>query len=441
MQPADPPAVPPGPSGPTGRPTLKRPWWLPPFLGAIPDVEKRQLDLLGAVALALLFEEYDLAMLTAALPQIAASLNMAEADFGLYLGWIRLGALPAFALIPYADRIGRRRVFLVSLIGTALATLLTAVTRTPLEFVLCQMVTRTFFVSGSAMAFVIIAEEFPANHRGWGIGMVGALGASGHGVAMALFSQIDRLPYGWRALYAIGFIPLLLLPFFRRRVPETARFDRHDAATNGDESGGYSLAPLLGLVREYPGRALGIAVAGFLPAIGLVGAFQFTGYFTQTVHGWSPGQYAAMVFFGGGIGIIGNIVGGRLADRFGRRVVGIVLLGSFPFWVALFYNGPGFVLPVAWVGFLFASQGGRVILRALATELFPTAQRASATGLYIILEAAGGAAGLFILYFGSVGEGDFVPLTTALGFAVLVGGGVLLFFPETKQRELETISR
>jgi putative MFS transporter len=419
---------------------LKRPWWLPPFLGPIPDVEQRHLQLLGAVALALLFEEYDLAMLTAALPQIAASLDMAETDFGLYLGIIRLGALPAFALIPYADRIGRRRIFLTTLVGTALSTLLTAFTQTPEQFVVCQMITRTFFVTGSAIAFVVIAEEFPAAHRGWGIGMLGALGASGHGVAMALFSQIDRLPYGWRTLYAIGVVPILLLPYFRRRVPETQRFDAHDAEST-DETGSYSLAPLLGLVSEFPARALGIAIAGFLPAVGLVGAFQFTGYFTQTVHGWSPGQYAAMVFFGGAIGIGGNIVGGKLADRFGRRAVGITLLGSFPFWVALFYNGPGWAVPIAWIGFLFGSQGGRVILRTLATELFPTSQRATATGLFIIFEALGGAAGLFVLYFGSVGAGDFIGLTTALGFAVMVGGGVLLFFPETRQKELESISR
>ena len=396
--------------------------------------------MLGAVALALLFEEYDLAMLTAALPQIAESLQMAESDFGLYLGLIRLGALPAFVLIPYADIVGRRRVFLITLAGTAIATLLTAFTQTPAQFVICQMVTRVFFVTGSAIAFVIVAEKFPANHRGWGIGMLGALGASGHGVAMGLFSQIDRLPYGWRTLYAIGIVPLLLIPFFRRRVPETERFGRHEEMS-AEKTGGYTLRPLLELVREYPIRVAGIATAGFLPAVGLVGAFQFTGYYTQTVHGWSPGQYAAMVFFGGALGIAGNIVAGRLADRFGRRIVGITLLGSFPFWVALFYNGPGWAVPIAWIGFLFGSQGGRVILRTLATELFPTAQRATATGLYTILEALGGAAGLFLLYIGSTGEGDFVTLTTVLGFAVLVGGGVLVFFPETSQRELEDISR
>ena len=106
----------------------RRPWWIPHFLGPIPAVEEPHLRLLGAVSLALLFEEYDLAMLTAALPQIAESIQMAEADFGFYLGLIRLGALPAFALIPYADRIGRRRVFLVTLVGTAVATVATSAT-------------------------------------------------------------------------------------------------------------------------------------------------------------------------------------------------------------------------------------------------------------------------------------------------------------------------
>ena len=67
------------------------------------------------------------------------------------------------------------------------------------------------------------------------------------------------------------------------------------------------------MFRTAPGRAIGVAIAGFLPAVGLVGAFQFTGYFAQTVHGWSPGQYAAMVFFGGGLGIAGNVVAGHLA--------------------------------------------------------------------------------------------------------------------------------
>jgi len=417
----------------------ERPWWLLHIFGPVPAVEKRHLDLLFAVSLALLFEEYDLAMLTAALPQIASTLNMSETDFGYYLGMIRLGALPAFALIPYADRVGRKRVFLISLVGSAVATTLTAFTQTPEQFVACQMVTRTFFVTGSAISFVFITEEYPAQHRGWGVGMLGAISSTGHGIAIGIFSQIDRLPHGWRTLYMLGALPILLLPFFLKRIPETQRFRNHDASL-GDESTRYSIRPLLELVVNSPARTLGIGAAGFLPSIGLVGAFQFTGYFTQTVHGWSPGQYAAMIFFGGGLGIAGNIVAGHLSDRFGRKAVGITLLGSFPFSVALFYNGPSWALPIGWIGFLFCSQGSRVILRAFATELFPTEHRASAIGLWTILDAMGGGAGLFLLYFAGPQEGEFAFYTTALSVAALVGASILIFFPETNQRELEAIS-
>jgi len=76
----------------------------------------------------------------------------------------------------------------------------------------------------------------------------------------------------------------------------------------------------------------------------------------------------------------------------------------------------------------------------MAAELFPTEHRASASGLWTILEALGGAAGLFVLYFASVEQGDFAVYATLLSLSVLAGGCVLAFFPETNQRELEAIT-
>ncbi len=132
-------------------------------------MEPRLRRLLGLVSLALFFESYDVSMLTSALKHIADDLAIAPQALAGWLSLIRLGALPAFLLVPFADRLGRRTVFLASLVGMSVGTLATAFVQTPVQFVVAQMAIRTFLVAGAAVAIVIVTEEFPAEHRGWAI--------------------------------------------------------------------------------------------------------------------------------------------------------------------------------------------------------------------------------------------------------------------------------
>lgn len=425
----------------------KRPRVLSAVLGRVPpEVDNRALKLLGVVALAFFFEEYDQTMVTAALKQISAELRIPESDLPLYLALIRLGALPAFLLIPLADRIGRRPVFVFATAAMGLVTFATAFSQTPLQFVLLQALTRTFFVAGSAVAFVIVTEEFPAAHRGWGMGMLAALGAVGHGFGAAAFSQIDRLPYGWRALYALGIVPVLLVPWFLRHIPETQRFMREvkSVATGISTQRRWlfdMITPLRALGATHPARAAGVAFTGFATSVATLPAFQFSGYFTQTKLGFSPSQYSILVIAGGAIGILGNIVAGRLGDTLGRKRVGAVFLALFPLACLGFYQGTVAVSIAAWVLLLFCAMGGRLILRALATELFPTSQRGAASGLFSMLEALGSVAGLLAIHYyrpdDIEGLALAVPLVSTSTWLALL---VLLRFPETRQRELEQIA-
>ncbi len=423
---------------------LRNPWWIPPLLGRVPvGVEPAHLRVLGAVALALFFEEYDLAMLTNALKFIADDLGMVEAALPNYLGVVRLGALPALFLIPLADRFGRRRVFLLSLAGSGITTFLTAFSRSPAEFVFLQMCCRTFFVAGSAVSVVMITEEFPAHSRGWGIGMLAALGVSGHGFAALLFSQIATLPFGWRFLYAVGIVPVLFLPLFAARLRETRRFEIHRAerAAAGDSAGvAATFAPALALARHHPVRALGVTLTAGVSSLGMIAAFQFTSYYVLKVHGWSAGDYALMVLLGGGVGIVGNVVAGHLGDVAGRRRVGFLVLAAFPAFVTLFYRAPGILVPVAFVGFVFCSSAGRTILRAFSSELFPTSQRGTAAGWFSLVDTLGAAGGLLLLGLAAREEGDVARMIPYLTSLVLIGALALLFFPETGRRELEEIS-
>jgi MFS family permease len=138
----------------------RNPWWIPPFLGRVPEgVESRHLTLLGFVALAMFFENYDVSLLTSVLKFLSEDFGLSEAELGTFAGSIRLGTLPAFFLVPLADRIGRQRMFLVSVAGLSLGAFLTAFSQTPMQFVALQVLSRSFIITASATAFVIVTEE------------------------------------------------------------------------------------------------------------------------------------------------------------------------------------------------------------------------------------------------------------------------------------------
>ena len=92
---------------PWGSRAPDNPWWIAPIFGRVPDVPSRNVSLLGTVALALLFEQYDQAMLTAAASQIAATFGLQESDLAWLFLRIQAGSLVAFFLVPFADRLGQ----------------------------------------------------------------------------------------------------------------------------------------------------------------------------------------------------------------------------------------------------------------------------------------------------------------------------------------------
>lgn len=415
----------------------RRPRGLWALLRAPEDVPPDMLRLLGLVSLALFFESYDLSMLTSALPYIAADLDMPTSGLGFDLAIIRLGALPAVLAVPMIDRLGRRRLFLAAIVATSAGTFATAFAPNQATFVVLQMAVRGAMLLGAATAVVIVTEEFPAAHRGWAIGALGALSASGHGLGALLFSFIERLPGGWRALYVVGALPLFLVPHFRRSIAETRRFAR---LSGGGGAGAGWLAPIRAFLGTHPDRAARLTLATLLVSIGDVATFQFTSYVAKEVHGWTPGQYAAMFIGAGAIGIVGNGVAGRLGDRIGRRRVGAGFLSVFPFAALLFYNGPAWTMPIAFGAFVFCQTAGATIIRALSTELFPTAHRGTSAGWIALVQTGGWALGLAVIGFWASDTAGIALATSTISFAVMAGGLALLGLPETRQRELEHIS-
>ena len=426
---------------------VDRPWWLPHFLGRVPlGLGAGHVALVGVVSLAALFENYDQSMLTSAFKQIRESFDLSQAEASSLFAWIRLGAIPAFLVLPLADRIGRRRVFLVSIVGMSLGTILSGLAPDPTTFVVAQTLTRTFIVACISCAVVIIAEELPAEHRGWGIGILGAIGSFGFGLGAILYAFIDSLPFGWRSMYMVGGVPLLLMPRFLRSVPETRRFLEERAARDRGERPEVGwVGPMIELLRTYPGRSLAIAAMAFFFATGSSPAFGLLSDFVQSTHEWTPRDYSMMALIAGTFGIIGNPAMGWAADRVGRRPVAMAAFGLFPIFAIAIYMGPARAIPVAWVPFVFMLVGANVLMRIVSSELFPTSSRNTALGWETLFETVGGAAGYalvgMVTLSGMTSSSTSIgPAAVAVSLLTLVSALVIWFVPETAGQELEATS-
>ena len=217
-------AYPPPMSSPSDE-RVGRPWWTyaVPYPGAMPDLSRKQWSIMGLLAAAELFDHYDVGIMSLALSKIQIGLAIPEAEIAQVVAIVRLGMLPAFALTMMADRMGRRRLLLATILGFTICTGATALVRDTTDFMVLQFLARVFIAGETMLAVVVLAEELNAGDRGFGIGLLGALGALGHGLAAIVFGFVEFLPFGWRALYAVGVIPLLFLAWFRRGLPETQR--------------------------------------------------------------------------------------------------------------------------------------------------------------------------------------------------------------------------
>jgi putative MFS transporter len=419
-----------------------RPGWLryAPFLGRPPALTRRQWRVLGLVSIVSIFEIYDVFLLSLNLKQIQADLGFPEAQLGLLGGLVRSGALFSLPVTLAADRFGRRRLLLVTILGYTLCTGATAFAPNAICFVIFQFLARVFAGAEGAIANVVIAEEFDAKNRGWGIGALGALSACGGGLAALAFAFVNVLPFGWRSLYAVGLVPLLIVAHLRRTLPETVRFDALERQ-RVEFHAAPPLTPVRNLVRRYPGRLAMLAFAVLSIQMVMGPALFFASKYLQDVHTWSPGRVTVLTVVGGFFGITGNAAAGWLSDRQGRRPVTILFGVGMLVAILSFYLLRNPIGPFFWILLLFGLSGTDVMLAAYGAELFPTAVRSTASGVRVLCTTGGAVTGLALV-------SALFPLTgsnwTAVALLCAIGAlsplCVAALFPETAGRPLEEIA-
>jgi putative MFS transporter len=396
---------------------------------------------LAATCLSSLGSFYTLAVTALALPQIQRGLSIPEDELGSLFALLRFGTLFSLALAVLADRVGRRRLLIASVAGCALCNLATAFAPSGLALAWLQLGARCFLGGQILLAVVVVSEELSAENRGWGLGLLSAVGGLGGAVTVLAYAFVEHLPYGWRSLFVVGSFGLLCVPWLWRSLQETQRFSEHRGQVDVGSADAPPWAPLRDIVRLH-GWRLAALVGVIAPvAVILEPGSVFVSKHLQDDLGYSPGEVGLLVAVCGIATPLGNMLAGTISDRFGRRPVTVLVSLLLSVAIAIFYKGSGAVAVAVGLALIFLTLGGIMVLHAaLATELFPTGFRSTAAGLREAVTTVGASLGLWTLSLLYGATGSYPASITWVLLLTPVSPLIVLLIPETARRELEEIA-
>ena len=395
-----------------------------------------------------IFEGYDVTIFHLCTPDIAKTFHLDDRAVGTMASFVRLGGILSFFVIMISDRVGRKPIISATVLFYALFTFLTAISRGLASFTIFQSAAQIFLSAEFGVAIIMISEEFPDSSRGRGVAilhMVGLLGVVAGGL---LYGRVADSRWGWRGMYFIGILPLLLVAFVRRNLRETARFEslrasRTPAQTANLKKFGSSIAhafaPLTG---PYRGRLLLVAL--LWNSVGLVGtpAVTFFSLYAKRDHHWTSAQIGQAIVIAYVIGAFGHLIAGWMLDRVGRKITisATYIIGAGSVYALFQSNTHGAIL-TAMIIMVVAFQSARSATATYSAEIFPTEIRATSFSMTVNL--LGSLAGLLTPFtvgalsrsMGGLGNAvALVSIGPVIGAAI-----VMLFAPETRGVELEEL--
>lgn len=402
--------------------------------------------LVWLLSTATFFEGYDNFVLAFVLSLVLVDLGGTQAEAGVIRSVTTVGTVLAFFLAAQADRIGRRRLLLITIVGYTAGTALTAASPSLAWLTGAQFVSQIFLGAEWAVAITIVVEEFPESRRGRSLGIVTSMQElGGIAVGLAAFLGLASTPLGWRGFYLLGIIPLVVVAFGRRGLLESERY----AVARTDRR--WKTLNHAGLwepwKREYRADVLAIGLLTFFRYTAVSAGVFWWPYYAQAEVGMSISLSGLYLGVAGLAGFVGFLVAGRVMDRIGRRPTMLAyLVGALAFGLWLFQIHSALaMLPVLCLA-IFFSLGSVCVTSAFSAETFPTYVRSRASAwCRNAFEVVGGIVGSAVVGFlgdhrtgviGSIGDAMDALLLATLVPAFLV---TLLYVRETRGENLEAM--
>jgi len=362
--------------------------------------------------------------------------------FALFLiGW-------GMALLwgPVADRFGRVRTLMLTIICFSLFTLLSAFSTNIWTLAVLRLLAGIGIGGEWGIGATLISEEWPEERRTMGAGMMHTGYYFGFFLA-ALANYLVGSRYGWRWMFVVGGVPALLVILIRKGMTEPARWEAKRGALGQKLTMRHTFLEIFS--PRYRLRTLMNLMYQLVSTIGLwAGSVYVPAAITYLAAkaGHTPFQSARLASYGTAILSIGTILGALsvpgIADRLGRRVNQAIFY-SLMFVVIVVTFGYVFYLQtdaLKWffVCLFFLGIGGAnyTVYSFWLPEQYETECRASALAFAQNVGRFAGAGATFLVGLG-VRHFQTLGIPVALTAAAFIVGLLLLpFGVETKGKPL-----
>jgi putative MFS transporter len=372
-----------------------------------------------------------------------------------------------------ADKVGRRKVMILTVLNFSIAT--GAMALTPSQGWLFLSICRFFVgmgVTGLYTVDIAIVQEFvPAYKRGWITGLTTSLLPAGTLLGAMAGAYLEP-SVGWRGLFVVGLIPALLTLLIRAWVPESPHWligkGRLDEARKSlawalqVDPSTIQLPTAVGEIQKtvwrelfkYP-RSLAVACLTGISQTGTVGLTLWLTTLLVLVLRVTPNHASYLVIWVGAISIFGRLFCSWMSDALGRRLACVIscVIATTTMSLAGYlhdvYIGGVSIFYAMILAQSFFGSGNYAIVGPYMAEVWPSKLRASGMGLGYGFGNLGkfiGPAGLAVI----AGSDNFVtpkatldaliPAMNYFGFWYLVGAAAIWFIGfETKGRTIGEI--
>jgi MFS transporter, putative metabolite:H+ symporter len=392
-----------------------------------------QRKLLGIAGLGWLFDAMDVGMLSFIIAALQKDWNISTQQMG-WIGSINSIGMAVGALLfgLMSDRIGRKNVFIITLLLFSIGSGLSAFTTSLTIFLLLRFVIGMGLGGELPVASTLVSEIVPAEKRGQIVVLLESFWAGGWLIS-ALICYFIIPKYGWQTALIISALPALYALYLRLGLPDSPQFlskksvEKKSILQNMISvwAKPHTLQTTMlwilwfCVVFSYYGMFMWLPSVMVMKGFSMIKSFQYVLIMTLAQ---LPGYFTAAWFI----------------ERLGRKFVLVTYLigtalSAYFFGVA---DSLGYLI-TSGILLSFFNLGAWGALYAYTPEQYPTAIRGTGAGMAAAFGRIGGIFGPLLVGYLVAQKTEISVMFTIFTVAIIIGALAVLFLgKETKNTEL-----